>query len=275
MRENEDNIKGKVWEKIEEKSESYNLCLMQKAVPFCWSAVLGKDCQLMRMKYVQKVQMADPRIFWSVPTVEVKMGWCGLWGDSSMKRRNEEWHLKWEEIENNHSACLMCCFWSVREGVLLMVNLASYYGLNLSLLIMRGGQLIKLNDPDIISQLKGTVIQFDIDLCEAHIVNRRPRLNRVFWSRWYSQRKIYRCWRPCTHLSLQAFNRKRQYFQDKILDLRKHTLKEKRKSNQIVQSFIIRVPCTMECGTKRISSDASCVVCVLCIPYFAPSAEHL
>ena len=203
------------------------------------------------------------------------MGWCGLWGDSPMKRRNEEWHLKWEKIENNHSACLMCCFWSVREGVLLMVNLASYYGLNLSLLIVRGGQLIKLNDPDIISQLKGTVIQFDIDLCEAHIVNRRPRLNRVFWSRWYSQRKIYRCWRPCTHLSLQAFNRKRKYFQDKILDLRKHTLKEKRKSNQIVQSFIIRVPVTMECGTKRISSDASCVVCVLCIPYFAPSAEHL
>ena len=31
----------------------------------------------------------------------------------------------------------------------------------------------------------------------------------------------------------------------------------------------------MECGTKRISSDASCVVCVLCIPYYAPSAEHM
>ena len=61
-----------------------------------------------------------------------------------------------------------------------MVNLASYYGLNLSLLFWTGGQLIKLNDPDIFSRLKDTVIQFDIDLCEVHIVKRRPRLNRVF-----------------------------------------------------------------------------------------------
>ena len=114
-------------------------------------------------------------------------------------------------------ACLLCWFWSVREGVLLMVNLASYYGLNLSLLFWTGGQLIKLNDPDIFSRLKDTVIQFDIDLCEVHIVKRRPRLNRVFW---YSERKIYRCWTPCTHFSLQALNPRQK-------DLRKHILKEK------------------------------------------------
>ena len=55
------------------------------------------------MKYGQNVQKADPWLFWSVLTVEVKMGWCGQWGDSPMRRRNGDWHLKWEKIENNHS----------------------------------------------------------------------------------------------------------------------------------------------------------------------------
>ena len=198
-------VRGKCENKLRERVRVTTGAWCFKLLPYCWSGVLGKDCQLM----IHKAQKADTWIFWSVLTVEVKMGWCGLWGDTPMKRRYEEWHLKWEKIENNHSACLMCWFWSVMEG-LLMVN-----GLNLLLLIVTGGQLINLNDPNIISQLKDTVIQFDIDLCEVHIVNRWPRLNRVFWSRWRSQRKIYRCWIPCRHLSLQAFNRKHNCFQDK------------------------------------------------------------